>query len=121
VQPRINLAHAETRITPLTNTGKPYEAGFDHVVEGHFGVPVTNNTSVFNVTTDELKLILQSETTVSTAARAAGNGTYVRVVDVGRTIGTTNLKDGGILTQYIKIFTDRAGNLLTAFPVKGLK
>jgi hypothetical protein len=37
---------------------------------------------------------------------------------VGRVIGTTTLKDGGAPTSVIKVFTDKAGNLITTFPVK---
>ena len=44
-------------------------------------------------------------------------GQFVRVVDVGRTIGQSALKNGGGATSVIKIFTDEAGNLITAFPL----
>ena len=49
---------------------------------------------------------------------ALPDGQFVRTVDVGRVIGTTTLKDGGIPTSVIKVFTDKAGNLITTFPVK---
>ncbi len=44
----------------------------------------------------------------------------MRTVDVGKVIGTTNLKDGGVPTSVLKIFTDRAGNLITTFPIKAV-
>jgi filamentous hemagglutinin len=43
-------------------------------------------------------------------------GQYARPVDVGRTIGTSSLNDGGGVTTVIKIFTDGSGNLIIAFP-----
>lgn len=49
---------------------------------------------------------------------ALPDGQFVRTVDVGRAIGTTTLKDGGAPTSVIRVFTDKAGNLITAFPVK---
>lgn len=45
------------------------------------------------------------------------DGMYRRVVDVGRTIGNTSLNHGGGSTRWIEIFTDRAGNLITTYPV----
>lgn len=117
VQTRINIANGPTATTPLRDTGHPVSAGFDHVVSGHFDVPVTNSRSVFNISPGELKDILQSKTVVSSPVTALGDGQFVRTVDVGRTIGTTTLKEGGSSTSFIKVFTDRAGNLITAFPI----
>lgn len=54
---------------------------------------------------------MQSAAVVSSPVNALGDGKFVRVVDVGRTIGTITLKEGGAPTSFIKIFTDRAGNL----------
>lgn len=44
-------------------------------------------------------------------------GQYVRTVDVGEIVGNTGLKFGGSETTWIKIYTDRAGNLITVYPV----
>ncbi|AWF57542.1 two partner secretion A1 domain protein [Pseudomonas aeruginosa] len=51
---------------------------------------------------------------------ALPDGQFVRTVDVGKVIGTTNLKDGGVPTSVLKILTDRAGNLITTFPIKAV-
>ena len=120
VQSRINVANGRTRFTPLRpSTGRPVSAGFDHVLDGHFDVSIANSRSVFNITPDELKTILQSPSIVRTPVTAIPGGQYVRIADVGQIIGTTSLKDGGAATSFIQIFTDRAGNLITTYPVKG--
>lgn len=93
-------------------------AGFDHVLQGHFGVEVSNSRSVFTVSPSELKSVLQSSSVVKSQVTALPDGQFVRTVDVGRVVGTTTLKDGGVPTSVIKIFTDKAGNLITTFPVK---
>ena len=46
-------------------------------------------------------------------------GQFVRTVNVGRVVGTTSINQGGVSTTTIKIFTDRAGNLITTYPVAG--
>jgi len=119
VQSRINVANDATRFTPVRpSTGQPVSAGFNHVTEGHFDRPVGNNRSVFSISRTELKGILQSEAVVSSTATGITGGQYVRTVDVGRTIGTTSLKQGGTATSRLQIITDRAGNLITTYPVK---
>ncbi|MCJ1884706.1 filamentous hemagglutinin N-terminal domain-containing protein [Pseudomonas sp. LA21] len=118
VQSRINIADGRTATTPLRDNGNPVSAGFDHVLKGHFDVEVSNSRSVFTVSPSELKGILQSSSVVKSPVTAMPDGQFVRTVDVGRVIGTSTLKDGGVPTSVIKVFTDRAGNLITAFPVK---
>ncbi|WP_246881529.1 hemagglutinin repeat-containing protein [Pseudomonas protegens] len=120
VQSRINIANERTATTPLRENSNPVSAGFDHVLKGHFDVKVSNSRSVFTVSPNELKGILQSGTVVKSPVSAMPDGQFVRTVDVGRVIGTTTLKDGGVSTSVMKIFTDKAGNLITAFPVKAI-
>ncbi|HGK4800939.1 TPA: hemagglutinin repeat-containing protein [Pseudomonas aeruginosa] len=120
VQSRINIANGRTATTPLRDTGRPVSAGFDHVLQGHFGVEVSNSRSVFTITPSELKDVLQSSPVVKSPVMALPDGQFVRTVDVGKVIGTTNLKDGGVPTSVLKIFTDRAGNLITTFPIKAV-
>ena len=81
--------------------------------------PVENSRSIFSITPNELKVILQSRNTISSPVTAIPGGQFVRVVDTGKNIGITSLKEGGIPTRYIKIFTDEMGNLITTYPVKG--
>ena len=81
--------------------------------------PVENSRSIFSITPNELKVILQSRNTISSPVTAIPGGQFVRVVDTGKNIGITSLKEGGTPTRYIKIFTDKMGNLITTYPVKG--
>ncbi|SFM85430.1 Haemagluttinin repeat-containing protein, partial [Pseudomonas syringae] len=118
VQSRVNIANGRTETTPLRDNGNPVSAGFDHVIDGHFNREISNSRSVFTIAPDELKGILQSSSVVKSPVVALPDGQFVRTVDVGRAIGTTTLKDGGIPTSVIKVFTDKAGNLITTFPVK---
>ena len=117
VQSRINLANGPTRFTPLRESGQPVSAGFQHIIEQHFNRPLANNRSIFSVTPDELKVILQSPQVVSSPVSVGGNGMFVRIADAGKIIGNTSLRFGGKETSWIKIFTDCAGNIITAFPV----
>ena len=115
VQTRINVASGPTRFSPSSS------AGFDrHVVPGHFDRALGNNRSVFTVSQNELKSILQRPDVVSSPAVGIDSGRqFVRTVDVGQTIGNTSLNHGGRATSWIQIYTDRAGNLISAFPVPG--
>lgn len=116
VQSRINIAKGQTRFTPLRKSGEPVSAGWEHVAQGHFNRAVTNNRSVFSIFQNEVKALLQSKQVVNSPATAISGGQYVRTVDVGRTIGTSSLNRGGGATSTIKVFTDEAGNLITAYP-----
>lgn len=75
---------------------------------------------VFTISPNELKGVLQSSPVVKSPVTALPDGQFVRTVDTGRVIGTTTLKDGGVPTSAIKVFTDKAGNLITAFPAKAV-
>lgn len=46
-----------------------------------------------------------------------GEPTYVRQVDVGQDIGTVRQSEGGGTTSKLYVQTDRAGNLITTFPI----
>jgi Pretoxin HINT domain len=118
VDTRINIANDRTRFTPIRpSTGNPVSAGFDHVLKGHFNRELGNNRSIFNITPDELKTILQSKDVVSSPVRVVGDGHFERIVDVGQIVGNTSLKSGGNPTSTIKILTDSAGNLITTYPI----
>lgn len=118
---RVNVANGRARTTPLrTFTNQPVSAGFQHVVDGHFNKPISANRSIFSISEDELKTLLQRERVVKAPVTAIAGGQYVRTLDFLKTIGTTSLKEGGKLTSWIKVFTDKAGNLITTYPVKGL-
>ena len=120
VQSRINLAKGPTRFTPRRKSGYPVSAGLDHVIKGHFGG--NNAQSQFTITVDSLKNLLQSPKVVNTPIQATqlypgGPTMWMREVDVGYTIGTTRLADGGLSTSRLRVFTDDVGNLITTFPI----
>jgi filamentous hemagglutinin len=117
VATRINLANGPTRFTPLRSSGSPVSAGWQHVLEGHFNRPVTANRSVFTISPGELRSILQSPEVVRSPVGALGDGHFFRIVDTGRTIGVSSVRNGGTATSVLKVFTDEAGNLITAFPL----
>lgn len=54
---------------------------------------------MFTIAPDELKGVLQSSSVVKYPVVTLPDGQFVRMVDVGRTIGTTTLKDGGVPTS----------------------
>lgn len=117
VQSRINIAMGRTRFTPLRASGKPVSAGFEHVVSGHFNRPLENSVSIFSITQSQLKTILQSSTVVKSPVKLIDGGQYVRVVDTGKVVGHTAKKYGGEETKWIIVFTDKAGNLISTYPV----
>ncbi|MBC1591330.1 hypothetical protein HCI97_08805 [Listeria welshimeri] len=118
VQSRVNVANGRTRFTPTRpSTRKSVSAGFEHVLDGHFNRPIANSRSVFSVTADKLKQILQSQNIVKATVVEMGGGQYKRIVDIGEIVGNTALKYGGTPTTWIEVITDRAGNLITTYPV----
>ena len=117
-QSRINIANGRTRFTPMRQgSNTPVSAGFQHVVDGHFYRQPAKSRSVFTITEEELKTILQRKDVVHSPVTLVDSGMYVRNVDTGLIVGKTSLKYGGNDTSWIKIFTDRAGNLITTFPI----
>jgi hypothetical protein len=114
VQSRINIAKGSTRYSPSNS------AGFNHVVDQHFDRALGNNRSVFSIEPAQLETILQRSDVVGSPVTGIDNGLqFVRTVNVGETIGNVSLNYGGGTTSWIKIFTDKAGNLITAYPVPG--
>ncbi|MBC1461606.1 hypothetical protein HB792_11445 [Listeria welshimeri] len=118
VQSRVNVANGRTRFTPTRpSTRKSVSAGFEHVLDRHFNRPIANSRSVFSLTADKLKQILQSQNVVKATVVEMGGGQYKRIVDTGEIVGNTALKYGGTPTTWIEVITDRAGNLITTYPV----
>ncbi|WP_127102156.1 MULTISPECIES: hypothetical protein [unclassified Asaia] len=119
VRSRINLANKDTRFTPVNGKGKTVDAGWEHVVERHFNQG--NTQSQFTITQSETRDLLQSKAVVDSpivkVLMIGNDPTYVRVADTGRVVGTVRKADGGGLTTKVRIQTDRAGNLITAYPV----
>ena len=118
VQSRINIANFTTRFTPIRpSTGQPVSAGWSHVLNGHFNREISNNRSIFTITPDRLKVILQSKTVVKSPVSKIDGGQFVRTVDVCDNVGISSCKQGGTPTSWIKVFTDSKGNLITTYPV----
>ena len=115
---RINLAKGRTRFTPMRgSTGQPVSAGWDHILDGHFGKPLSGTRSIFSISPEKLKTILQSKTVINSPVTALGGGQYKRTVNVGTVVGNANLKQGGGETSWINVITDKKGNIITAYPV----
>ncbi|WP_226894239.1 MULTISPECIES: hypothetical protein [Listeria] len=109
VQSRINLAENPTRFSPSNN------AGMKHVRDRHFD-PL-KNAGQFSISELELKAILQSKKTVNTTVVNLGEGRFERVVDISESIGTVKPSLGGEKTTWLKVITDKAGNVITTFPI----
>ena len=62
---RVNIANGSTAYTPLKNNGNPSDAGWKHVVQGHFDKELANNRSIFTRSQEEIKSILQSKVVVN--------------------------------------------------------
>jgi UDP-N-acetylenolpyruvoylglucosamine reductase len=93
-------------------------AGLKHVISGHFGG--SNTQSQFTISVNQLKNLIQRKNIIGSPVTVIGSGNqqmFVRTVNTNTVIGTVRQADGGGTTTWIKIFTDRAGNLITTFPV----
>lgn len=102
MQSRINIANGKTRFTHLRpSTGQPVSAGWQHVVDGHFDVPLSKSRSVFTASQSEIKTILQSSNVVKSPVTVIEGGQYVRAVNTGQVVGNTALKFGGNQTTWI--------------------
>ena len=118
VASRINIARGRTRFTPVRpTTGQPVSAGFQHVLDGHFGRALGQSRSIFSISPARLRSILQRPSVARSPVTSLRGGQFQRIVDVGEVIGNTALKFGGKTTSRLKILTDRAGNLITTYPV----
>ncbi|MBF2461924.1 hypothetical protein ICI39_06140 [Listeria welshimeri] len=109
VQYRINLAEGPTRFSPSKN------AGMKHVRDRHFNP--SKNSGQFTISESGLKNILQSESVIKTTVKELKSGGFERVVDTGKVVGTVKPSLGGQPTTWIKVITDKAGNIITTYPI----
>ncbi|WP_339098943.1 hypothetical protein A5821_000281 [Enterococcus sp. 7F3_DIV0205] len=109
VQSRINASENPTRFSPSKN------AGMNHIRDRHFNP--SKNAGQFTIPETDLKNILQSKLVINTPVKQLESGGFERIVDVGKNIGTVKPSLGGGSTTWIKIITDRAGNIITAYPI----
>ena len=114
---RINVANGRTRYTPKRANGNYVSAGMEHIISGHFNRALGNSRSIFSISIDKLKKILQRKDIISAPIYEMGGGQYRRIVNTGMVIGNTALKYGGKKTKWIEIITDVRGNIITAYPV----
>ncbi|MDQ0114612.1 hypothetical protein [Paenibacillus harenae] len=64
-----------------------------------------------------MKKILQSPTVVNSIVKLMADGQYGRTVNTEKVVGKTALKFGGEDTTWIIVFSDKAGNLISTYPV----
>lgn len=111
-QSRINIANGPTRFSSSGN------AGFNHIVDRHFNP--NRNADQFTISQDKLKNILSSKETVKIEVKEIPGNQFERIINIGETAGTIKPSipdNGGKPTNYIRILTDKAGNLITAYPI----
>ncbi|EAF3892623.1 hypothetical protein CWJ21_05730 [Listeria monocytogenes] len=114
-QSRINIANGPTRFSSSDN------AGFNHIVDRHFNP--NRNAGQFTISQDKLKNILSSKETVEIEVKEIPGNQFERIINIGETAGTIKPsipENGGKPTNYIRILTDKAGNLITAYPIPKL-
>ncbi|WP_185403595.1 hypothetical protein [Listeria cossartiae] len=109
VQSRVNLAENPTRFSPSKN------AGMKHVRNRHYNP--SKNAGQFTIPESDLKNILQSKQVVKTPVKQIESGDFERVIDIGKNMGTVKPSLGGQTTTWIKVITDKAGNIITTYPV----
>ncbi|PSJ42219.1 LysM peptidoglycan-binding domain-containing protein [Allosphingosinicella deserti] len=113
VQSRINLNH---RGVDGREVRGPAKAGWEHAVAGHFN-PAKADKSQFIISQDQLQNILTSDTVLKASVARLSSNRFKRVVDVGL-VGRLSANRGGASTNFITVYTDRFGNLLTVHPGK---
>jgi hypothetical protein len=111
------LARRAGRFTPRRGSGAPVSAGMEHILQGHFNRASGANRSVFTVSVRRFCRILKRRSVVRSAVHEGPSGQFVRTVDVGEVVGRSAIRNGGMPTTWMRIFTDVAGNISTAFPL----
>ncbi len=92
--------------------------GFNHVIDRHCNS--NRNAGQFTISQDKLKSILSNKSTVNIPVKEIPGNQFERIVDIGEIAGTVkpSLPNvGGQSTNYIRIITDKAGNLVTTYPI----
>jgi len=93
-------------------------SGLGYALQKHGGFGA-GTKSQFSIGKSELTSLLQSRSVVqSPVSISSTSRNYLRVVDIGKTIGRYPLNSGGNPTSHITVITDRLGNLINTFPGK---
>lgn len=87
VKSRVNLANGRTRTTPLRESGAPVSAGFEHILDGHFNRPPTANRSVFDISPNDLKAILQGRVVVQSPVYEIPGGSTLELLMLVKWLG----------------------------------
>jgi hypothetical protein len=111
VRSRINLIGCKTR-----GRGGVCEEGWDHIVKVHFRGP--SNKSQFKISPESLRYLLQSQQVVGAPVQALGKGRFKRQIDLGWEVGNSSAKRGSAGTNWLTVYSDEFGNILTAHPGK---
>ncbi len=112
VQSRINVARC-TKNNPKSGI---CEAGMDHIRLEHFSGK--SNKSQFMISEESLGYLLQSQIVVSAPATAIGAGRFKRQVNLGWSVGNNSGKRGGAGNNWLTVYSDEFGNVITAHPGK---
>ncbi|MES9863933.1 MAG: polymorphic toxin-type HINT domain-containing protein [Candidatus Thiodiazotropha sp. LLP2] len=111
VRSRINLIGCKRR-----GVGGVCEEGWDHILDKHFKGP--SNKSQFKVSPESLRYLLQSQQVVGAPVQALGKGRFKRQIDLGWEVGNSSVKRGSVGTNWLTVYSDEFGNILTAHPGK---
>ena len=110
VQSRINIA----RCTKRNDVSSICEAGMDHIELEHFSGK--SNKSQFGISKESLGYLLQSQAVVSAPAIAQGGGRFKRQVNLGWAVGNNSGKRGAAGNNWLTVYSDEFGNVITAHP-----
>jgi hypothetical protein len=107
IQSRINIREGDgTKASPgLANAWRKH------------GDTAKPNKSQFTIRREELKTVLQDKVVIQAPIKVdPHSGSYVREVDIGRTVGRLSDKGGSEATSKLTILTDQYGNLVNVYP-----
>ncbi len=109
---------AQSRINIRLGDAGVKGSGLEYALSKHLNSGKTNK-SQFTISRQEIIALLESKMVITAAVtKSATYNSYVREVDVGRVIGRTPQKLGGVATGVLTVITDDAGNLINIFPGK---
>jgi hypothetical protein len=116
----VKITRNPIKSSPRKKSGHHERVGAKHVQKRHMGRK--NRQSQFSINMRTLRHILQSKKVTSapftkTHTHADGSKSYIRIVNVGRPIGTIRKGKRGKTTSKLQIQTDSKGYLMTTYPV----
>ena len=103
-----------TRVNVRNGDANVVGSGLEYAWKKHGGSWGSHKSS-FTISKSELKDLLQDSKIVSSPAIQSSTGNFVRILDVGKTIGI-DAKNQNNPTSLITVITDSQGNLVNTFP-----